>query len=72
MSETVSKPSPPAPPLIDRVKNILLKPSPTWDVIATEPADIKSLYLGTSFLWPLSVRSPAPSAQVCSASASPA
>ena len=41
MSETVSKPSQPAPPLVERVKNILLKPSPTWDVIADEPADVK-------------------------------
>ncbi len=60
MSETVSKPSQPAPPLIDRVKNILLKPSPTWDVIATEPADIKSLYLG--YIIPLAAIGPIASA----------
>lgn len=46
MSETVSPPSQHAPPLIERVKNILLKPSPTWDAIAVEPSDIKSIYLG--------------------------
>jgi hypothetical protein len=60
MSETVSKPSQPAPPLIDRVKNILLKPSSTWDVIATEPADIKSLYLG--YIIPLAAIGPIASA----------
>lgn len=56
MSETVSKPSQPAPPLIERVKNILLKPSPTWDVIADEPADVKSLYLG--YIIPLAAIGP--------------
>jgi hypothetical protein len=60
MSETVSKPSQPAPPLVDRVKNILLKPSPTWDVIATEPADIKSIYLG--YIIPLAAIGPIASA----------
>ncbi|MBP2160227.1 MULTISPECIES: Yip1 family protein [Asticcacaulis] len=60
MSETVSKPSQPAPPLIDRVKNILLKPSPTWDVIANEPADIKSIYLG--YIIPLAAIGPIASA----------
>jgi hypothetical protein len=60
MSEIVSKPSQPAPPLVDRVKNILLKPSPTWDVIATEPADIKSIYLG--YIIPLAAIGPIASA----------
>lgn len=60
MSETVSKPSQPAPPLIERVKNILLKPSPTWDVIADEPADVKSIYLG--YIIPLAAIGPVASA----------
>lgn len=32
--------------LIQRVKDILLRPSPTWDVIETEPASVGSLYKG--------------------------
>lgn len=32
--------------LIERVKSILLRPSPTWDVIETEPATMGSLYKG--------------------------
>jgi hypothetical protein len=32
--------------LIQRVKDILLRPSPTWDVIETEPATVGSLYKG--------------------------
>lgn len=32
--------------LVDRVKNILLKPQSEWDVIATEPADVTKLYTG--------------------------
>ncbi|HVZ30176.1 MAG TPA: Yip1 family protein [Asticcacaulis sp.] len=32
--------------LIDRVKSILLKPSPTWDVIAAEPSSIQSILMG--------------------------
>jgi hypothetical protein len=32
--------------LIDRVKNILLKPAETWDVIDQEPATVGSLYTG--------------------------
>lgn len=32
--------------LIQRVKDILLRPSPTWDVIEAEPATVGSLYKG--------------------------
>lgn len=32
--------------LIDRVKAILTKPAPTWDVIAGEPSSVKSIYMG--------------------------
>src|SRR5690606_36471756 len=32
--------------LIDRVKNILLQPSPTWEAINTEPATVGGLYKG--------------------------
>lgn len=32
--------------LIERVKSILLRPSPTWEVIETEPATVGSLYKG--------------------------
>src|SRR6185437_8754440 len=32
--------------LVDRVKNILLKPAETWGVIAEEPATIGGLYTG--------------------------
>jgi hypothetical protein len=32
--------------LVDRVKNILLKPTPTWQVIEPEPATVGSLYKG--------------------------
>ncbi len=38
--------SPKARGLINRVQDILLRPAPTWDVIDTEPADVKSLYMG--------------------------
>lgn len=32
--------------LIERVKNILMKPKETWDVIETEPATVGSIYRG--------------------------
>lgn len=32
--------------LIQRVKDILLRPSPTWDIIEAEPASVGSLYKG--------------------------
>ncbi|ESQ93054.1 hypothetical protein ABAC460_02020 [Asticcacaulis sp. AC460] len=47
---------PRAPGLIERVQAILFKPSPTWDVIAPEPASVKSLYLG--YILPLAVIGP--------------
>ena len=53
MSETVSAPS---SGLVERVKNILMKPSPTWDAIAVEPSDIKSIYLG--YVIPLAAIAP--------------
>jgi hypothetical protein len=57
MSETVSTPS---SGLVERVKNILLRPSPTWDAIAAEPSDIKSIYMG--YVIPLAAISPIASA----------
>jgi hypothetical protein len=42
--------------LIGRVKDILLKPSPTWDVIDTEPATIGGLY--RSYVIPLAAIPP--------------
>lgn len=41
--------------LIERAKNILLKPATTFDQIATEPADVNKLYLG--YVLPLLVLS---------------
>jgi hypothetical protein len=32
--------------LIERVTAILTKPAPTWDVIATEPSTVQSIYMG--------------------------
>jgi hypothetical protein len=32
--------------LVQRVQDILLRPKPTWDVIATEPATVKGLFTG--------------------------
>ena len=46
------KPSPPpvtvsrSQGLIARVQAILLRPVPTWDEIAAEPGDVKSIYMG--------------------------
>ncbi len=44
MTDTVSSPA--SSGLVDRVKNILLSPRPTWDVIDTEPSSIRSIYMG--------------------------
>ncbi len=44
MSEPISSPA--SSGLVERAKNILLKPGTTWDVIATEPSSIKSIYMG--------------------------
>lgn len=56
-------PPPPAPStvsssqgLIARVQAILLKPIPTWDVIATETGDVKSIYM--SYVLPLAAITP--------------
>jgi len=32
--------------IVERAKNILLKPNETWDTIAAEPATVASLYRG--------------------------
>lgn len=42
--------------LIARVQAILLKPAETWDVIAAEPATIKSIYMG--YVVPLAAITP--------------
>jgi hypothetical protein len=47
---------PKAPGLIQRVRDILTQPSPTWGIIAAEPASIKSLYLG--YVMPLAAIGP--------------
>ncbi|MBW8880972.1 MAG: YIP1 family protein, partial [Asticcacaulis sp.] len=57
---TPSDPTPTIAPkaqgLIARVQAILLRPSPTWDVIATETSDVKSLYTG--YIIPLAAIGP--------------
>lgn len=49
MSETPSSnPTPPATPasgVIERAKNIILKPKETWAAIDTEPATVQSIYV---------------------------
>lgn len=42
--------------LVDRVKNILLKPSQEWEVIDAEPATVASLYTG--YIIPLAAIGP--------------
>jgi hypothetical protein len=42
--------------LVDRVKNILLKPKPEWDVIDAEPATVADLYKG--YIIPLAAIGP--------------
>ncbi|EGF92400.1 hypothetical protein ABI_08360 [Asticcacaulis biprosthecium C19] len=60
MNDSPINPTPTIQPrgsgLVERVKAILLKPSPTWDVIATEPASVKSLYMG--YILPLAAIGP--------------
>jgi len=46
--------------LIERVQAILLKPSPTWDVIEGEQTSVKALY--TSYIMPLAAIGPVASA----------
>ena len=46
--------------LIERVQAILLKPSPTWDVIEGETPSVQSLY--TSYIMPLAAIGPVASA----------
>ncbi len=57
MSETVA---PGGSGLIDRVKNILLQPSRTWDEIAAEPSSVRSIYMG--YILPLAAIGPIASA----------
>ncbi len=57
MSETVA---PGGSGLIDRVKNILLQPSRTWDEIAAEPSSVRSIYMG--YVLPLAAIGPVASA----------
>jgi hypothetical protein len=42
--------------LVDRVKNILLKPKPEWDVIDAEPSTVADLYKG--YIIPLAAIGP--------------
>lgn len=64
MTETPIDPTPTisAKPqgLIERVQAILFQPSKTWGVIAAEPTDVKSLYLG--YVLPLAAIGPIASA----------
>lgn len=47
---TVVEPGPVSKGLVERVKAILLRPSPTWDVIAVEPATTRSLFTGYAMI----------------------
>jgi uncharacterized membrane protein len=42
--------------LVERVRAIIVRPAPTWDVIETEPATVRSLYVG--YILPLSAIGP--------------
>lgn len=57
MSETVT---PSGSGLVDRVKNILLNPSATWDAIAADTTDIRAIFMG--YVVPLAAIGP-----ICSA-----